>query len=246
MLDKMPQVVILCGSHINNFERLHNFQMMLDSVKAQYLKIPLFVSLSTIDELKTSVMNLISQYPKFTFYTHLHKYSQFEHYAFLAKSLGQSQNVDDIWCMFSDDDDISHPSRSLRYYNHIMYIFNTKNTQIDVVANTSVSVKYLYSHKTPDEAITFYGKSSEYIINACKLKILQEFCQKAGIPLLSHTGCDLAFAKWLKQKTRKEFHCRQWLYEYTLRQGGSHECVGKDLKDILQKSGVYSATFLLK
>lgn len=199
------------------------FRKMLKSIDNQQLQVPLFVSVSIANvALNNEILDIAKQYPNFTFFIQDKCFTQFEHYAFLAKAL--SYDSYKTWCLFTDDDDISNVNRTKVFMKHI----NTVKDNIDIVRDTSVRTKYTNHLETKgvddesDDAIVqdFIQPANEYIVNACKLAILQEFCRKASkSTLLTMTGCDMIFGAWITttKQNSATFHSDNWLYEYTIR-----------------------------
>lgn len=216
---QMPGLIILCASHVNNNARLQRLTCMLDSIKTQNHPVPLFISISVENEkLSESIMELIPKYPDFTFYMQEQKHSQFEHYALLVKSLlAESRDVQETWCIFTDDDDISHPTRTTEFCKHIMSV---REAHMGIVMDTSVLTKWCYNGF---DSPSVKHKSNEYITIACRLQMLQEFFRMATPKVLSNASCDLVFNVWCSQWKQRCFHSKQWLYEYTVRDGGNRE-----------------------
>jgi len=224
----MSSLIVLCASHINGEKRLSNFQKMLKSIAGQKVKVPLFVSISAIsDEIRIEIEKITKMYPSFTFFIQDKKLTQFEHYTFLANT-ALSYDPELTWCIFTDDDDISHSSRSKVFLEHIDSI--TDNT--DVVTDTTVYTKYTDVNNVVFSEF-FKPIKTEYIIHACKLCCLQEFCKKASSKILAMAGCDMIFSVWLTSGKTKTFHNKTWLYEYTIRPGANRSIAAtEDLKTV--------------
>lgn len=198
------------------------FQQMLKSIACQHYQVPLFVSVSTANEaLSNEVLDIAMNYPNFTFFIQDNTLSQFEHYAFLAEALSYDPNK--TWCIFTDDDDISNTNRTEVFMKHI----NSVNNDIDIVRDTAVWTKYTNhleekgKDDETDDVIVYHlnTPTNEYIVNACKLSILQKFCNKASkSTILQMTGCDMIFGAWITTSQKSvTFHNNSWLYEYTIR-----------------------------
>lgn len=217
----MASLIMLCGSHLNGYKRLSLFRKMLRSISNQHFQVPLFVSVSVVNkDLENEVLKITKEYPNFTFFIQDKQFTQFEHYAFLAEALSYDPNK--TWCVFTDDDDISNVNRTEVFMKHI----NSVTDDIDVVRDTAVWTKYACPftikdvNDESDDVITydFIKPTNEYVVNACRLHVFQEFCRKAStLNLLTRTGCDMIFASWIPQKKSKTFHNDSWLYEYTIR-----------------------------
>lgn len=219
----MASLIALCASHINGRKRLSMFRNMLKSIDCQHFQAPLFVSVSTEnDTMKNELLRIAKEYPNFAFFIQDEKFTQFQHYAFLAQAL--SYDPQKTWCMFTDDDDISNVNRTEVFMKHINSV---ADDIIEVVRDTAVRTRYT-DHLTEkdvndesDDVIVqdFVKATNEYIVNACKLYVIQEFCRKAAkSTLLTMTGCDMIFGAWITTSRKtKTFHHDTWLYEYTIR-----------------------------
>lgn len=228
----MSSLICLCASHITGAKRLSNFRKMLKSIVSQKVQVPLFVSVSTSnDYLQQEVKSIAEEHPHFTFFIQDNKLTQFEHYAFLANA-ALSYDPQQTWCIFTDDDDVSHPSRTKVFLEHISSI--TDDTE--VVVDTAVYTKYanVFNQEDDDDVddviVSEFFKpiTTEYVIHACKLCVLQEFCNKASAPILAMAACDIVFTTWLSQGKTKNFHNKTWLYEYTIRPGTSRSIAFKE------------------
>lgn len=228
----MASLICLCASHINGVKRLSNFRKMLKSMANQEAQVPLFVSVSTInDKVKHEVQSIAKEYPSFTFFIQDNKMTQFQHYAFLA-NVALSFDPKNTWCIFTDDDDVSHPSRAKVFLEHI----NSVTDDTNVVIDTAVYTKYanMFNQESDDDiddvivSEFFKPTISEYVIHACELSVLQEFCRKAPPPILAMTGCDIVFTSWLGTGKKKTFHNDTWLYEYTIRPGTSRSIASRE------------------
>ena len=234
----MASLIMLCGSHLNGYGRLTLFRKMLNSIDNQQFQVPLFVSVSVMNqELETEVLRIAKEYPNFTFFIQDIQFTQFEHYAFLAEALSYDPTT--TWCMFTDDDDISNFNRTEVFMDHIKSVTD----DIEVVRDTSVRTKYTNHLETKcvddesDDAIIqdFIKPTNEYIVNACKLAILQEFCRKASkSTILTMTGCDMIFQVWVLWNKTKTFHSDNWLYEYTIRPNTSRSIASTEASLLLK------------
>lgn len=217
----MASLIVLCASHLSGKRRLSMFRRMLKSIAEQRLQVPLFVSVSTANNVLTNeALNITKEYPTFTFFIQDNCLTQFEHYSFLSKALSYDPNK--TWCIFTDDDDISNVNRTEVFMKHI----NNVKDGINIVRDTAVWTKYTnhliekgIDDETDDVIVDdFMRPTNEYIVNACKLCILQDFCRKASkTTLLTITGCDMIFGAWITTKDSITFHNTTWLYEYTIR-----------------------------
>lgn len=206
----MASLIMLCASHIDGEERLLRFRKMLKSVAGQVVHVPLFISVSTIDNaFKNDILLLAKKYIEFVFFVQDDKLSQFQHYNFLAQA-ALSYNPETTWCMFTDDDDVSYCTRTAVFLHHIA---NSSNN-ICVVKDTAVRTQYEIEGTISDKG---YDTSHEYITHACRLLVLQEFCKRASNEILTQVGCDMIFNVWLMMQRINTFHNSHSLYEYTIR-----------------------------
>lgn len=230
----MASLIALCASHINGTKRLSDFQRMLQSMINQHFQVPLFVSISAAtDELKDEVLNIAKDNPNFTFFIQDNKLSQFEHYAFLAQAL--SYDPQTTWCIFTDDDDISNVNRTQVFMKHI----NKVTCDVGVVRDSAVWTKYTSPFHNKDDndnyndviVVDLFKPTSEYVVNACRLCILQAFCSRASLPhstIVTMAGCDMVFAAWIQGFKTRTFYNKTWLYEYTIRPGANRSIASKE------------------
>ena len=194
-------------------ERLSRFRKMLRSMKEQHLQVPLFISISMDPPFENSIQDIVEKYSMFTFFIQNDKRSQFEHYSFLAETIS-SYDIENTWCIFTDDDDFSHPSRTSVFNDHL---HNVDQCNIDVVYDTCVLTQFEDLNGTITSVRS--SKSLEYVTIACKLRVLRDFLSKAKGNLCK-AGCDMVFSAYTSCKTSyQSFHSDQWLYEYTVRPG---------------------------
>lgn len=206
----MTSLIVLCASHIDSEKRLSRFRIMLKSISDQVAKVTLFVSVSTIDDkFENDLLVIAKEHKEFVFFIHDYRLTQFQHYAFLAQA-ALSYNPETTWCIFTDDDDVSHCTRSCVFIDHIANL----PQNILVVQDIAVHTQYEANGKISGRS---YDTSPEYITYACRLRVLQEFCQRASNTILSLVGCDMMFAVYMGMQPINTFHNSHWLYEYTVR-----------------------------
>lgn len=201
---------MLCASHIDGRERMSRFRIMLKSIIDQVVKVPFFISVSTInDKIKNELLVIAKELKEFVFFIQDDKLTQFQHYAFLAQA-ALSYNPETTWCIFTDDDDVSHCTRNSVFLD---YIVNSPGDVL-VVQDTAVYTQY---ETAGTICWNSYDKSSEYITYACKLRVLQDFCKRASPKILGLVGCDMMFNVWMSMQPMMTFHHSHWLYKYTVR-----------------------------
>jgi hypothetical protein len=206
----MASLIMLCASHIDSEARMSRFRIMLKSIVHQVVNVPLFISVSTNNEtFKNELLVIAKEHTEFVFFIQDCRLSQFQHYAFLAQA-ALSHNPETTWCIFTDDDDVSHCTRSCVFLDHIV----NSPDNISVVRDTAVRTQYETKGKISGKS---YHTSSEYITYACKLRVLQDYCQRASDAILSLVGCDMMFAVYMGMQPINTFHNSHWLYEYTVR-----------------------------
>lgn len=198
-------LIALCASHINCKERLHALQVMINSIKNQTFQISLYISISCDDELKINIDNIINLYKNelIHFIFHEGKLSQFEHYFELCKYYDLNKN--DIWCIFCDDDDFSHPLRSISYknainttnLNHQSVYFHEYELQVDsdiYDLNESIDANYnlnSLNKKLNDTSAKITEGGQDYFMFASRINVLYFFFQIFKKNILLNTGCDL-------------------------------------------------------
>lgn len=122
-----PSLAIVCASHIAatqaGSKRMGNLMDTVESWSIQTLPIPMYLSISFEPGLATFVERGLedlekrfgpSARPDAPLYVFRRKqrFSQFEHYALLAKEAPGGLDHKFTWVMFSDDDDLMHERRA--------------------------------------------------------------------------------------------------------------------------------------
>lgn len=210
-------LIQLCASHISCKKRIDTLCRQLDSVLAQTIYIPFFLSISAISELYTEVRDRLEKY---TTDIHIHfrpdKLSQFEHYALLVEFLNK-----DAWYIFCDDDDFCHPDRVKWYYENIE-LYNAYDTIFPVNGTMSVykdgsldmTLDDLFEHesKFPE---TISHTAFEYWMFATRADIFKQFFE-LNKNNIKNKFCDICFRNFLRKTNCKFIKSDTWLYAKTM------------------------------
>lgn len=188
----MLPLIVLCASHIRNPERALLLRSHIQSIMEQTHKVHMYVSISgnlPFDILSNDTLHV---------YTHGQTMSQFEHYNFLSKII---KGQDDVFCVFCDDDDFSHPDRC-RFYASC-----TDQGQIGLLASESLFL--LNDNNVVD--------GHEYFMFSMRLSKLRRFCEILDDhKCLQSPVCDLLLGSVLIKSKTLSRTCKptKWLYAY--------------------------------
>lgn len=203
----MFDLVTICASHINSYERILSLKKLLEIIKKDngkkgiIYKHMICVGISYEHDFKNVVHNLQTEYPHVYFVIQIKKNLQFEHYQHISHFLRfeKKLNAQTSWLLFCDDDDICSKDREEVYASmiqeaiqsgqHVVYPIGYLMTLIQ----TSQSVSYLSLDEILKRDI---GKieeraSMEHVMFSCTLNILFEFTNSFGQEILSFEACDL-------------------------------------------------------
>lgn len=186
----MLSCVVLCASHVDSPERAQLLKRCVRSLTEQTHRIPIHVSVSGVDSIDLEGANVYVRGQK--------KLSQFEHYDFLA---GKIRNPDATFCLFTDDDDYSHPERC-RFYASC-----EDRGQISMLALDGTMM--LSSQKIID--------GREYFMFCVRASYLQNYCKALkNHGVLKSSVCDVLFGSLLmhsEHRSRSVKPC-DWIYAY--------------------------------
>jgi hypothetical protein len=208
-------LIQLCASHISCKKRIDTLCRQLDSILAQTIYAPFFLSISTIPELYTEVRSRLQKY------TDIHIYfrpqlSQFEHYALLVDEIEE-----DDWCIFCDDDDFCHPDRVKWYTENIA--LNQNNYRVIFPLNGTLSVYIEGSLDMNFIELLNHGENNptkishtafEYWMFAAHADVLREFFE-LNKNNIKNKFCDICFRNFLKTNC-KFIKSDTWLYAKTM------------------------------
>ena len=76
----MDQLICLCASHIHSLDRFNLLKNMIESWDNQTIKIKMFISISSNNELKDIIINFLDKYELLTYYYNDEQLKQFQHY----------------------------------------------------------------------------------------------------------------------------------------------------------------------
>ena len=187
----MIPLVALCASHISTPERALLLKAHIQSIMEQTHRVHMYVSISGVlpfDILSNDMLHV---------YIQDRPMSQFEHYHFLSKRVHDQ----DVFCVFCDDDDFSHPERC-RFYASC-----PDQGQNSLLASDAVLL--LNDNEVVD--------GHEYFMFSVRLSKLRRFCEiLEDHECLRSPVCDLLLGMVLKQSTKLWRSCKptKWLYAY--------------------------------
>jgi len=206
----------------------------LDSILAQTIYAPLFLSISVVPELYKEVYEKLETYRESVhIFWRLSQLSQFEHYALLTNEIMnlveyKSYNLQNIWYIFCDDDDFCHPDRVKWYTENIKLYQNIYDTifPIDgcmcVYKDGSLTMTYSdlleYERKKPE---TISHIAYEYWMFATHADLFKLFCDNSKTNL-NNKYCDICFRNFIRKTNLKFVKSDTWLYAKTMDKSFDH------------------------
>ena len=236
-------LLAMCASYINTATRLKHFFVMLDSwINQEDVQCGLIISTSIVDDaikaefdarldafkrkhaaIDTTLTVLVSRVRK----------TQFQHYKHILERFPElvTQNP---WIMFTDDDDIWHPKRTMMYHHAIEFIETTGKTGVDRVSipyyveSTGTDVKDYATASEIDLAITTgtikrSTCDTNYVHSCVRLERLHYFLTHSTDELVQCTYADVRFEYFVcseghergkESVTTTEPWADGWLYFY--------------------------------
>lgn len=209
-------LIQLSASHISCKKRLDTLCRQLDSIRAQTIYAPFFLSISTIPELYTEASDRLEKYTDINIHFRPDKLSQFEHYALLAEFIDE-----DAWYIFCDDDDFCHPDR-VKWYSENIELYNAYDTIFPVNGTMSIYKDgsldmtlddlFEYERKFPE---TVSHTAFEYWMFATRADIFKQFFE-INKNNIKNKFCDIFFRNFLKTTNCKFIKSDTWLYAKTM------------------------------
>ena len=175
------KLVCLIASHLNCNERMKNFDELLDNIhKQKDSKKNIYISLSAdIDTSK--IIKKINNFG-FTLLFSETKLSQFQHYSKLINIL----NEQNIWIIFSDDDDVWDNYR-LATYEKILNHDNIKNMTFIKTKPTAILNGDEYTFSNEDN----------YVNYCIPIKYVKMFFDSVTENILLNKFCDVFFVTFI-------------------------------------------------
>lgn len=206
----------MCASHVASVPRLKALKEMVASWRGQVFELPLRLSVSCEPAMAPLTSRVIERllaehgdHGLSVVYVGEARKSQFEHYRDLAHvaHVAHAERTTD-WVMFSDDDDVWHPQRSL----HVMVGIERVESVDEASKVLSVRVGGAVNgelSKTSDVATVDramdngemkpMGEShDEYWMFACRLTTLLDFVDRADDKLLKSLYCDMYLVRYFR------------------------------------------------
>lgn len=225
-----PTIVAMCATHIDSERRWLLLQRMIASVQAQTHAVRLYISASCAQERRHHLQELVrmADGQSLVVLAQDQHCSQFEHYQHIVRHLLPS--LEDIWCLFTDDDDFSHPERAA-VFHQALATMDLRSTDYAIGSVRALlvlpDVGGVASAKDAapgrDGAALINGL--EYVTYLTRATFLRRFCQTCGGALRSPM-CDVLLSSTLWQCCRTNIYPDHWLYAYTRALGPSRASRG--------------------
>lgn len=229
-------VVAFCASHIDGLERLKCFRAMIASWSKQSFPVYLYVCISSDDAMNAVLQRVIEQlkaeYLLLRICTHPGRLAQFEHYRCLTehfeRSFAQGNLPEDLYVIFTDDDDLWHPNRTASYLQLYEQIASSSEGTslgpfaLGSIVDATTPVK-AYSAADVDSLISSgslpFNRQTypqDYVALCVPFKLVSEFVSKASPELLRHRYADACFFTFVRAKApgMKLGQSADWMYFY--------------------------------
>ena len=217
------KLICLIASHIDSINRLKYFKYLINSIEKQTRQLDdLYISLSCNEKIRKQIIKyIISLRNKhgWKIFIQNKQTKQFKHYEFLSMKIPETN---DIWLMFSDDDDIWSEERTKLYYNQIVkmeknnfinlnykngnkvYIIENLNSCCDTNRNNDTS-----QLKVPKDILNEINKGNinhvlidnkqlkNYINYCINSLIFLNFFKSINEKILYNSLCDVRFSTYM-------------------------------------------------
>ena len=228
-----PPMVAFCASHVSSLRRLKALKEMVASWAGQAHGIPLHVSVSSVVDVAPvthrAIERLLAEHGGLRVtYTGAVVRSQFEHFRALATSLRTTTK--DAWVIFSDDDDVWHPQRTLHYLAGINNGLASNCPQRIISVKVLGTVTGELEQGTSDavelaldrgDMQAMDGTEDELWMYACRMSSLLDFVDRAASSLLESRYCDMYLLQYLRYSEGYDrvivplkFPAARWSYAY--------------------------------
>lgn len=204
-------MIVLCASYISNMIKIKWMNEMIESWKFQSHHIPIYISISLDEKLKTIFNYYLENNWKIedlNFIISEEKLSQFQHYKKLCDLLLDKYSRT-TWIIFTDDDDIWDKDRILYYKTLVDNLKKLdKENFISHIQIPTHSVNYQdeftkeYDIRNLNH-IDMYNDSHQHLDYwqfSCQLKYLKDFIERCDPSLLLDGYCNLYFTKYFYNK----------------------------------------------
>jgi hypothetical protein len=205
-------LVQLCASHVNSERRVGRLRAMLASWVKQTQPVPMYLSISfASEELKRLALGVIKERPasavELVVLCNKTPKSQFQHYQQLAVRVAREQQglppQTQVWCIFTDDDDESHPERAASYACALGREAQVGTLSIsscifeEEQASTKAIHAAAFSQVAQADALKL-GRDREYIHYCVRLSTLVDYCTRVDPTILAHPFADTMFTRYLQ------------------------------------------------
>lgn len=208
------QIIALCASHLSKPIKIKWMNEMIESWRNQTNKIPLYISVSIDDAVKILFEFYEKNkwnYENLFFYVEQEKTPQFMHYKKLREKINNIYN-NDVWVIFTDDDDIWDKDRSLYYKLIIEKCNKNEETIVSYVwictfcncTGSNFNENYVIKNQfdNADTEKERGGKLQDYWQIGCQLKYFNDYIDKCSDELLKDGYCNLLFVKYFNFSKR--------------------------------------------
>lgn len=238
-------LIALCASYINTETRLEHMFVMLRSWIDQEQLCSMCISVSIVDKHLREKFDMGIEAFKQTYSKKLEKISlmifiseeqqmQFQHYKYILEKLPKLVEVNP-WVIFTDDDDIWHPTRTSIYEPCIKFLIENQRTDIEhikcpyIVESIGMDKKdYIHASEIDDdiqaELIENLKYTESYIGSCIKMERLRYFVTNSTEEILDSVHAGARFKYFMdsdgydKEKQSitlpKEVCLPGWLYFY--------------------------------
>lgn len=210
------ELITLIASHLDCRKRLNLLIKLLKTISHQidyFDEIDIRISISHCTEIAKEEIDFLLKgvISNLKIYFQEKKMSQFEHYQKLISELND-RDGDNIWILFSDDDDEWSNNRLGAYHHMINCVKEDENT--------------MYICYTNEENVNEQVYLGNYVDYCVKLKYLRIFFKSLNDLQLKHKYCDRYLVKFLhiyKNDLKRAFCATDETLYYWKRQDHSYE-----------------------
>jgi hypothetical protein len=204
-------MIVLCASYLSSLIKVKWMNEMIESWKSQSHHVPLYISISIDENIKTIVNHYLEDKWKvedLIFYVSEEKLTQFQHYQKLSNILLEKHGRN-TWIMFTDDDDIWEKDRILYYktlIDNLKKLEKENSVSHIQIPTFCVNFKdnfdsnYTIRNLEHIEAADFTHQHLDYWQFSCQLKYLIKFIEQASPVLLADGYCNIYFVKYFYNK----------------------------------------------
>jgi hypothetical protein len=136
--------------------------------------------------------------------------TQFEHYKLLAEELMAERDAGKTWVIFTDDDDLWHPTRTAHYMKAIKGGVMNNSVYVCIEATAELTTKDQPETWEDVDAllasgrgkVTRMGQEGDYHSYGVRLSTLAHFTRECNETMMKHKFCDMGFWRYLRDGAR--------------------------------------------